>query len=650
MASILKKPTVTNKRGKNGFDVGRRRIFSSPCGMLLPVYDDFANPGDKYFLNSNTFIRTEALETAAFMRLKHHVDWFFVPITQLYRFWNEFFNFTQDIDTSFVDTYSGQQAKFGLPTLDIFKPFFFDHFGANGQSADTNGWTNFFAKVKASNGFIDVELRSDEMGTPFAWNFRRLFDMFGYGSASTTITRLNDTPTGAAHFSVFPMKYLAYHKIFYSHYNNSSFFHNKSKLFNVDRYFGSIIPDTVPGQSSIYLAPEILSRIHYRPYRKDIFTNIQPAPTFNQSFVNSLLPDSSFMVKDINTDSTLPESMVSSVGDVDDVRSMSGSFLSGIGEGAVGVGDIRTLFAFDKLMRITANSGSHYDEQTLAHFGFKMPQGISNEAYYLGSQQCDININEVVATASTGYKNEDGVEAAGATIGDIAGKGFASTPNQQDIHFTAPCHGLIMAISSIEPLPDYASRGCELFNRFIDPFDFYRPEFDNIGMVPLYDPFFIANQVAVQQNSDSIGGWTYRYFNLKQKFDVVNESMWDTNKSSWVGVKQSLYGNVIFDDKTVAPNFVPSLNTLFFVAPQYTNQIFLNSYPSYVNSGIAPVNGVTANYHVAMGNSGYVPDDIGFHNDFNSSNHVYSTDNFLLNMDIKAFKSSIMSVYSLPKM
>ena len=74
--------------GRNGFDLSFRRCFTAPCGMLLPVAQDFANPGDKYKLNSASFIRTEAVQTAAFMRLKAHVEWFFVPVTQLYSLWN----------------------------------------------------------------------------------------------------------------------------------------------------------------------------------------------------------------------------------------------------------------------------------------------------------------------------------------------------------------------------------------------------------------------------------------------------------------------------------------------------------------------------------------------------------------------------------
>lgn len=633
MASFLSKPEYKNNSGRNGFDVGRRRIFTSPCGMLLPVYDDFANPGDHYKLNSTTFIRTEALETAAFMRLKLHVDWFFVPITQLYRFWNEFFNMTQDIDTSFIS--NSKSNNFALPTLDIWSPFT----STKQVSSLLDGFS------QSGDNSYRGEAKVDVFGTPLAWNFRRLYDLFGFGSVDSTNRNNNSNSTDP--LNIFPGKYLAYHKIWFSHYNNSQFFKNDSRLFNVDSYFGGNIA------SGTSTPIDILTTIHYRPYRRDIFTNIQPAPTFNFSFVNSQLPSTfnsgSLYMSNFNFDSIaeLDLNDLPSGNILKPDISLGGTGLEmsdpGSSGGGFGTGDLRSLFAFDKLMRITASSGSHYDQQTLAHFGYKIPQGIQNDAYFLGSQDTDININEVVATASTGY------DGAGSTIGDIAGKGFGMSQGSKDIDFTAPCHGYIMALSSIEPIADYASKGCEAFNRFKDPFDFYRPEFDNIGMVPLFDAFFNSNS-ATLVNSSNLDGWTYRYYNLKSKFDVVNEGFWNTSKSSWVGTKQSLYGN-----SYQPQNFSPRLESLFFIAPQYTNPIFAYSYPSYsMSSG----GGALDPHPLYLDYDSATPANIfdGTHTDKDgnvtkpfSANNVYSYDSFLLNMDIKAFKTSIMSVHSLPK-
>lgn len=612
MSSILKDPQYRAQKGRNGFDVSRRRMYTCPVGMLLPVYDDFANPGDKYKLNSQALIRTESIETAAYMRLKYHVDWFFVPMQQLYKFWNEFYNFTDDVNTSFI---GDGNNNFALPTFNIFSAL---RFSGN----------NYFL------GIDDIQVNRlftvDEFGQPYAYHLRRLYDLFGFGSVDSTKYQ-SDTGQDPV-FNIFPMKYLAYHKIFYSHYNNSNFFKVRHELYNVDKYFGSSLPSE--------LGSEIVSKIHYRPYRRDIFTNIQPAPVFNSGFANSVLPSSllNYSTININNDSTNSDNNILNSSTIGNSDVDNGDFLQNP-DGVIGIGDLRTLFAYDKLMRITAASGNTYADQTLAHFGFKVPQGISEDAYKIGSQVTDININEVVATASTGYESQPGQVAAGGTIGDIAGKGFGATQGMKDINFTAPCHGIIMAIASIEPIPDYASRGCEPFNRCKESFDFYHPEFDNIGLVPMYDAFFEAN-AAGASTSDVIDGWTYRYFDLKQKFDVVNEGFWNTSKASWVGYKQSLYG--VPEGNNFSPTLKPRLESLFFVAPQYTNSIFLQDVATYNYDN--EVGLYKPNYLVYDESNG-----MNFDNPVVSANEIYEQDNFLINLNVKAFKSSIMSVHSLPK-
>lgn len=612
MSSILKDPQYRAQKGRNGFDVSRRRMYTCPVGMLLPVYDDFANPGDKYKLNTQAIIRTEAIETAAYMRLKYHVDWFFVPMQQLYKFWNEFYNFTDDINTSFINQ---GKKNFALPTFNIFNALRFSE--------------NIYFL-----GVDDTQTKRlftvDEFGQPYVYHLRRLYDLFGFGSVdSTNYQSASGTqPT----FNIFPMKYLAYHKIFYSHYSNPSFFKVRHELYNVDSYFGSVIPAE--------LGSEIVSKIHYRPYRRDIFTNIQPAPVFNSQFANSVLPTSLLNSTSnyFNKDSTSLGNTIDNDSSIGNSTDANGVFLNMDGS-IIGTGDLRTLFAYDKLMRITAASGNTYADQTLAHFGFKVPQGIREDAYKIGSQVTDININEVVATASTGYEKEPGQVAAGGTIGDIAGKGFGATPGMKDINFTAPCHGIIMAIASIEPIPDYASRGCEPFNRCKESFDFYHPEFDNIGLVPMYDAFFEANAAGVS-TSDVIDGWTYRYFDLKQKFDVVNEGFWNTSKASWVGYKQSLYGVPVGNN--YSPTLKPRLESLFFVAPQYTNSIFLQDVATYAyDNEVGLYQPNYLEYDESKGKN--------FGNPSVSANEIYEQDNFLINLNVKAFKSSIMSVHSLPK-
>lgn len=623
MSNIYQKPSIKPQRGQNGFDVSRHRSYSSPVGMLLPVFKDYANPGDKYKLNSHTFIRTEAIETAAFVRMKHHIDWFFVPITQLYSRWNEFFNGTNDVMTNmFPDSVNLSLPKANL--LPLIK---------NTLTDDTN-----FFDVYAPNGAADGRkiAKVDSFGVPLFWNFRRLFDMLGYGN----VEKYNDVIPSNNTLSLPLLDFLAYHKIFHSHYRLTDWTPNNPNLYNVDSFYSSgIILDST--------RDSILGSMHYRPYRKDYFTNIMPNPTFNKqfaSFISSNL-NSMSLNQDLN-----PETLYgsSSVADshlpnlITDVPFRASSinnplFITGSDSGQISslqklaASDIRSIFAIDKLARITAFAGGHYSDQILAHFGVEIPKGIGDEAYYLGSQKSDIQINEVVATSTSG------ADGAGSVIGDIAGKAFAATQQTPDIDFTAPCHGIIMAISSIEVIPSYASLGCEAYNRKSTMFDFYKPELDDLGMQPMFGDFIGESF----DNSQSLSGWTYRYSEYKTNFDVVNEGLYDTSKQSWVSYKQS-----IFDTLTAYPNQLTA-SYKFYINPQLLNNIFAVEFPFYVDtfSGaldprkrlIFDPNAQSGSYNIWQV-QGFRPVDI------------YVADNFLIDADFKCYKSSIMSVHSLPKL
>lgn len=624
MANLFHRNPSQNQKGRNGFDMSQRRMFTSPCGMLLPCYSDFAVAGDKYKLNSRMFIRTEQLQSAAFCRLRGHLDWFFVPFKQLYMFWNEFYNMTNDVNTSL-----GQRA--GTMTPRSSWPLF---------SVDYSSW--FLSNVddflathpysvtdlnKPSADPISVKFANcDEFGIPYAWNFRRLHDML-YGSVEGLSSQNMNFITA-----------LAYHKIFYGHYRNTLYTPNDPKMYSADQFFNAPNGDNK-------LTQKLLSTIHYRPWRKDYFTCIQPAPIFGSSFASFLHPvDAS--VSGYSPVHGFPES--SSIADSDILVSSQENLDSSVigvsmpsGGSSTSVGDIRAMFALDKLLRVTASTGSHYDEQTLAHLGYKVPEGIADDPYYIGNQEINIDINEVVATATTGVTN-DGSAVAGSVIGDIAGKGFGASSNSPDLDFTCPCDGVIMGIFSIEPLADYHydSDGTEFY---YSSFDFFHPELDNIGMQPFGYPYKVR-KVSSPNTSTPLNiflGWQYRYMQHKTKYDVSHESLYLTDKESWQASRDN-----------TPTTFHNSLQNLFYISPQYTNSIFLAHVPfftNYTGTGDSTTN-MALNGRLSWSYGSFAPINGGFsYKDFTAQS-VYQSDSFINVVDMKVYKTSIMSTYSLPNM
>lgn len=588
MANILSKPKPQHSGGRNGFDLSFHRSFTSPAGMLLPVASDFAYSGEKYRLNSSLLIRTLPLQTAAFMRLKAHVEWHFVPVMHLYSLWNNVYNGTLDIHTSalFNSSNPSQECPFPLHDVQDYldSPALFLDAGSSGSPVR----------------------QTDEFGVPLEYNFRRLWDMLDYGS-------LKNTWEGTSNLTLLLLDFLAYHRIFYSHYNLSDWFSNDPTYYNVDKFWNT-------GKVDAATTKKIISTMHYRPWRKDYFTNIFPAPTFSSAFanvINTSLTDGSNLESKLNYEGLRGNTISSKSSSTQGAYAGVGSTMTLNGSNPdFSVGDLRSMYALDKLLRTTALAGSHYDQQTLAHLGYKTPEGISGESYFIGSQETPIIITQVVATATTNAQ-EDGKPLAGSTIGDIAGKAYGSTDGMQDLTFTAPCEGILMAIFSIEPLPDYGSKGMQPQKRYKSMLDFWHPELDNIGMQPIrfasYD---------LENNGDiDIYGWQYRFSELKMRYDVVNESFWDTGLSTWVGIKQ----NYAVPDST---NF--DARGYFFIRPQYTNDIFMSDFGVFVTPGSGP-------------------SDTSWSSSSHNSIDCYSGDNFLVDADFKMYKTSLMSTYSLPK-
>ncbi len=646
MRNILQSPQFNSQKSKAGFDMSQRRLFTCMPGQLLPCYKDFLNPGDKVKINSSEFVRTEAIESAAFVEMSAHIDWFFVPMQQLYQFWNEFFNSVQDVHTSFIthkpqiDAVLSDYQSFGLPYNNIIDR--------------TRTWQNSVIRNNPNNPFTISDnvskfpylfnhvaeggvttpgdyFNTDEFGVFRIHNMFRLLDMLEYGVSS----RFAPTETNYKNYPL--LDFLAYHRIFYSHYNDSRFFEQSPRLYNVDAYHGERIDDN--------LASEMISKIHYRPYQKDFFTNISPSPVLSDSYHSALLTDNSNSVgspfQNIYTSilrgqgyiydgsASVPLSSKNQLNlfypsSVDGASVNNSPIIDNYDPNlplySVSSNELRYLFAFDKILQITQYSGSSYEEQTKAHFGYSVPRGISREAYFLGSFITPININEVVATATTASASN----TSGSVIGDIAGKGFAGKTNGQNITFEAPCHGILMAIHSVSVRPMYASSMCNRLNMLMDTSDFYHTEFDDLGLQPL----FLSELFGF--NLDQGFTWQYRYSELKDKYDIVQQSLSDTFRSIWQANKQDSFYSINGVETAFAGSNTMAVN--MFINPAVTNSIFAVQFQPRLNVFLSTSEDID-NLKLVL-----------------SPNEIYRADNFLCNVYHNVHKLSVMSLYSLPKL
>lgn len=98
METIFKNPKLKSQNGRNAFDRSQHRVWHSPFGALLPCFCKRVNPHDYVELSVESQTICDKLIRPAFIRLKEHINWYFVPDNML---WMPFDNFITGQDNYF---------------------------------------------------------------------------------------------------------------------------------------------------------------------------------------------------------------------------------------------------------------------------------------------------------------------------------------------------------------------------------------------------------------------------------------------------------------------------------------------------------------------------------------------------------------------
>ena len=301
--------------------------------------------------------------------------------------------------------------------------------------------------------------------------------------------------------------FAVYQAIYYDYFRLSNWEINQTLAYNLDSGYNGldILASGLPWSTSMGLRE--LVQLRHRPWYKDYFTNVFPNPLISST---GLLSTGIANLQSINQ--WLVSSQFTPIGPYgNSLFNGSGTTVSPVNPSAysdqyanrsVSTATLRTLFAVDKLLKVTARAGKHYDDQVLAHFGFKVPQGYSKECVHIGVHHQQIHIGEVISTAST----------ATGEIGELAGKGYGKKQSRVVSSFTAPCHGYIMAVYSCVPKISYVG-GLDRLHSMTMRYDWFIPELDNLGMQPLFEYEFNVHSTTPTNRL----AWQLRYYQLKNK-------------------------------------------------------------------------------------------------------------------------------------
>lgn len=565
--SVFNLNTLKAHPERNAFDLSHNDVFSCAPGMLLPISCTEVLPNEHYEINPQVFLRTMPLNSAAYVRMRQHVEFFFVPARVLLRQFPQFVVGTK-YPISSLDTLN-DYAK-DIPSVSL-------------------------ATLRSL--FIDAGSSSDGLGIPAKYGHLRLFDLLGYGlnsSRSITADTYPDSYVSGGTTQSSPklsiLRLAAYQKVYQDYYRNPYWEPADASIFNYDDKFGQTLSNVSADKSRLFK----LVTLRYRNWTKDFFTSVQPqfqgAP-FVTNFVDmkDFMTSSSFLngknfVADTNANvpnTTLPfdnssaSNMASLV--VDSSKHMS-----------IPVHNIRAAFALDKLYRLQQQSGNgSYGEQIRNRFGFG---GVHDDwkSQYIGGSSAPISIGEVITTANT---STDGVPLG--LTGDIYGK--ASSVNDGKFVFDTKEHGFIMGIFSVVPDADYNSTQIDPHNFKLTFEQFYQPEFDRLGHQPLnsYCLSTLAPLAAAEQPDTVSKGWLQRvlgfqnrYLEYKTGIDRVHGqfctfgslSAWSAPRNSGILDNNSTYYNLY--SLKVSPKILNSVVSVTFDGSENTDPILVNSHIS----------------------------------------------------------------------
>ena len=555
---------LKNKPSRNSFDLSHRNLFTAKVGELLPCFVQEVNPGDSVKVDCSYFTRTAPLQSNAFTRLRENVQFFFVPYSALWKYFDsQVINMTknannQDISRIASSLTTNSKVTTQMPCVNY---------------KTLHAYLLKFIKQKPlvinGSAFISGCYRHVESA--------KLLQLLGYGNFPEQFAEFNERNTSHPEYNFTDTTYknspylsifrlLAYHKICNDHYTyrqwqpyNASLCNvdyltpNSSSLLNIDDALLDI-PDSVAKADQLNLLDMRFSNLPL-----DYFTGVLPTSQFgSESVVNLNIGSASgsatitgHTLSDIGqwsptSGGNLPDKapvLTSSTGSllVDSTSTQSISHYHDVTgkvtldntnfSGSLSIIALRNAIAVQRYKEIQLANDVDFQSQIEAHFGIK-PNDKDENSLFIGGSSSMININEQI--------NQN------LTPGNKAFYGAAPQGNgSAGIKFTAKTYGVVIGIYRCVPVLDFAHSGIDRTLLKTDASDFVIPELDSIGMQQTYRCEVVAPHpynalfpelTAVNNSAPDMAetyGYAPRYSEYKTSYDRYNGAFGNSLKS-WV--------------------------------------------------------------------------------------------------------------------
>jgi hypothetical protein len=573
---------LKNKPSRNSFDLSHRNLFTAKVGELLPCFVQELNPGDSIKVTSSYFTRTAPLQSNAFTRLRENVQFFFVPYSALWKYFDsQVLNMTKnanggDISRIASSLVGNQKVTTQMPcvnykTLHAYLLKFINRTSV-GSDGTVGSEFNRGCYRHAESAKLLQLLGYGNFPEQFA-NFKVNNDKFD----QTGLNFKNVSYKNSPYLSIFRL--LAYHKICNDHYlyrqwqpYNASLCNvdyltpNTSSLLNIDDALLSIPDDPIKSDKLNLLD------MRFSNLPLDYFTGVLPTSQFgSESVVNLNLGNASgtasisgitgsdrgrwsgagaFSGKPLyssdnatNVDAKSSDGLSTSY---NHTHTISGSATINTElSGNLSIIALRNALAVQKYKEIQLANDVDFQSQVEAHFGIK-PDDKNENSLFIGGSSSMININEQINQNLSG----DNKASYGAAP---QGNGSAS------IKFTAKTYGVVLGIYRCTPVLDFAHLGIDRTLFKTDASDFVLPEMDSIGMQQTfrcevaapapYNDEFSAFRVGDGSSPDMTETYGYapRYSEFKTSYDRYNGAFCHSLKSWVTGINFAAIQNNILN-------------------------------------------------------------------------------------------------------
>lgn len=260
---------------------------------------------------------------------------------------------------------------------------------------------------------------------------------------------------------------------------------------------------------------------------------------------------------------------------------------------AASINSIRYAFQVQKWLE-RANFGSRFFEMLNLHYGVTSPDARLQRPEYLGGMDFYINVDQVIATASG--QNGEGEDSGVGQTGAVSVTGV-SNRNLFNKAFVEPGYVLVLISTTHERL--YA-QGIRREDTRADRFDFYFPEFANLGdqAVKAKELFYGNSTLATEDaNIGYQEHWAeYRYrpnqVSGKLNPNVANGMPWWTLAEAFAS-RPTLSNSFIMEDRnSITRAFVTGSRGPDYIADFHFAYTAIREMPLYTIPGLVDHFGV----------------------------------------------------------